>query len=350
MTSSARRKRSARFSDIADAAGVSITTVDRVLNERGSVSRKAREKVVAAARELGIPRLLPEVDTGLLHVDIVLPDNRSPFFRRLGQAFQRIVAMLDRRLVVHRVSVPDNDEAALLRILAPRRYPRRALIVAAPDSEASRQALHQAQLRGEHVVMVVTRVEALPEAAYVGIDNYAAGRTAGHLIGRYCPQGGRILILSSRRDYRGHRERSQGCRDALAGLPHLLCDAVSRETRDDPDQCYLALGDAFRRGEGIAAIYNTGAGSPGVVAALRRFVAHKVCWITHELSDDHRQYMQQGLLDVVIDQDPDTQALRAIQHMLAALGLAPPAPGSEQGGEFRLYVPENMRGERYLAE
>jgi LacI family transcriptional regulator len=349
MTATPRRKRSARFSDIADAAGVSIATVDRVLNERGSVSRTARERVVAAARALGVPRLLPVVDTGLLHVDIVLPDNRSPFFQRLGQAFQRIIAMLDHRLVVHRVSVPDNDEAALLHVLAARRYPRRALIVAAPDSDATRQALRQAQLRGEHVVMVVTRVEGLAGAAYVGIDNYAAGRTAGHLIGRYCPRGGRVLILSSRRDYRGHRERSQGCRDALAGLPHLPCDAVSRETRDDPEQCYLALCDAFRGGEGIAAIYHTGAGSPGVVAALHRLADHKLCWVAHELSDDHRQYMQEGLLDVVIDQDPDTQALRAIQHMLAALGLAPPAPGSQQGGEFRLYVPENMPGGRYLA-
>ncbi len=350
MTATPRRKRSARFSDIADVAGVSIATVDRVLNERGSVSRKAREQVLSAARMLGIPRWLPEVDTGMVHVDIVLPDNRSPFFQRLRLAFQRMVAMLDRRLVVHRIAVADNDEAALLRVLAPRRYLRRALIVAAPDSDATRQALQQAQLRGEHVVMVVTRVEGLGSAAYVGIDNYAAGRTAGHLIGRYCPQGGRVLILSSRRDYCGHRERSQGCRDALASLPHLHCDAVSRETWDDPDQCYLALCAAFRSGNSLAAIYNTGAGSPGVVAALRRFAARKVCWVTHELSDDHRQYMQQGLLDVVIDQDPDTQALRAIQHMLAALGLAPSALGSAQAGEFRLYVPENMRGERYLAE
>ncbi|WP_241025600.1 LacI family DNA-binding transcriptional regulator, partial [Burkholderia sp. Ac-20384] len=42
------RKRTARFDEIAALAGVSTTTVDRVLNERGSVSAQARERVVAA--------------------------------------------------------------------------------------------------------------------------------------------------------------------------------------------------------------------------------------------------------------------------------------------------------------
>ncbi|WP_241339021.1 LacI family DNA-binding transcriptional regulator, partial [Burkholderia cenocepacia] len=35
------RKRTARFDEIAALAGVSTTTVDRVLNERGSVSAQA---------------------------------------------------------------------------------------------------------------------------------------------------------------------------------------------------------------------------------------------------------------------------------------------------------------------
>ena len=45
-----RRKRSARFVEIAAVAGVSETTVNRVLNERGSVSPETRARVIAAAR------------------------------------------------------------------------------------------------------------------------------------------------------------------------------------------------------------------------------------------------------------------------------------------------------------
>lgn len=349
MVNPSRRKKTARFTEIAALAGVSVATVDRVLNERDTASVKTREKVVQAARQLGVPRVLPETRHGLIHIDIVLPDNPSPFFRRLNLAMQRGVAMLDKRLVVHRVTTPEEDEAALVRAIGPRRYRRQALIVSAPDTPAVRQALQAARARGEHVTMVVTRVDEVPQADYVGIDNHAAGRTAGYLLGRLCHREGRVLLLSSRRDYLGHIERSRGCREVLAGqFPHLLCDLDPTETHDDADRCYWAVSQALQGAGSVVGLYNTGAGSPGVMAALQRFAKDKVCWVTHEISDDHRQYMQQGVLDVVIDQDPDTQAIRALQHVLAALGMAPQATTPDKAGEFRLYFAENMGQQPYL--
>lgn len=350
MENPRRRKKTARFAEIAALAGVSVATVDRVLNERDTASAKTREKVVQAARQLGIPRVLPDTRHGLVHLDIVLPDNPSPFFQRLNQAMQRDVAMLDKRLVVHRVTTPEEDEAALVRAIGPRSYRRQALIVSAPDTPAVRSALLDAQQRGEHVTMVVTRVDGVPQADYVGIDNQAAGRTAGYLLGRLCRREGRILILSSRRDYLGHIERSGGCRDVLATqFPQLRCDVDVTETHDDADRCYLVLKKALQDQSDVVGLYNTGAGSPGIHAALQRFAKDKVCWVTHEISDDHRQYLREGMLDVVIDQDPDTQAICALQHTLGALGMAPSTSRSERPGEFRLYFAENMGLQPYLA-
>ncbi len=349
MVNPNRRKKTARFEEIAALAGVSISTVDRVLNERDTASVKTREKVVQAARQLGVPRLLPETRHGLLQVDIVLPDNRTPFFQRLNLALQRGIAMLDKRLVVHRLWTPEQDEAALVRAISPRRYRRQALIVAAPDTPAVRQALQQARERGEDVTMVGSRVDQVPQADYVGIDNHAAGRTAGYLLGRLCHRAGRVLILSSRRDYLGHIERSSGCRELLAQqFPHLSCDLDVTETHDDADKCYWAMQQALQENGPVVGLYNTGAGSPGIMAALQRFASEKVCWVTHEISDDHRQYLAQGMLDVVIDQDPDTQAIRALQNVVAALGLAPSTAMPERPGEFRLYFAENMGQQPYL--
>jgi len=259
------------------------------------------------------------------------------------------VAMLDKRLVVHHVRTPEQDETALVRAIGPRRYPRQALIVAAPDTPAVREALLAARARGEHVSMVVTRVSDVPQGAYEGINNHAAGRTAGYLLGRLCRRQGRVLILSSRRDYLGHIERSSGCREVLdAQFAELYCDVDVTETHDDPDKCYWAVRQALQGAGGLVGLYNTGAGSPGIQAALQRYASDKVCWVTHEISDDHRQYLQQGVLDVVIDQDPDTQAIRSLQHVLAALGMAPPIGQPEKPGEFRLYFAENMGMQSYL--
>src|ERR1700722_4768731 len=83
-----RRKRSARFVEIAVEAGVSASTVDRVLNERGSASDKARRKVIAAARRLGIPRILPSAAHELIHIDVLLAPAKCARERLLdsGQA------------------------------------------------------------------------------------------------------------------------------------------------------------------------------------------------------------------------------------------------------------------------
>ena len=54
------------------------------------------------------------------------------------------------------------------------------------------------------------------------------------------------------------------------------------------------------------------------------------------------------LLDVVIDQDPDTQAIRALQNVVAALGLSPATGMPDRPGEFRLYFAENMGQQPYL--
>ena len=352
MVAGNRRKKTPRFLEIAQAAGVSPSTVDRVLNERGSVSAAARGKVVAAAKQLGVPRLLPQTQHGLIHLDVLLPANKTPFFLRLNIALQRSIEMLDRRIVVHRSFLPEHKNDVIANAILHPPYKRQGLILAAPDTEPIREALRTITARGEPAVAVVTNIQDVPALNYAGIDNYRAGRTAGFFIGHLAKNPGRVIILSSRTDYQGHTDRTMGCREVLKSFaPKLVCDLLNIETYDDPDRCYLAVASALRSGESIAGIYNSGAGSPGVEAALRKCSsAGKVCWVTHEMSDDHRQYMQQGTLDLVIDQDPDNQIITALQHLLFACGVVEKDPLANSACEFKLYFAENLRETPYLPE
>jgi LacI family transcriptional regulator len=345
-----RRKRTARFIEIAELAGVSASTVDRVLNERGSVSAAARERVVAAARELALPRLLPETRHGLIHVDVFLPESDAPFFRRLNQALQRATQMLDRRVVVHRTSLPAADDDMIHAAIAQPRYRRAALIVTTHDTEQVRDALRSAIGRGEAVVTMVTDVANIGRLQYAGIDNLCAGRTAGYYIGRLSTRPGRVLLLGGRMDYRAHVDRIGGCRAQLAeAFADLTCENEPIETQDEDDRCYRAVVAALRRG-GLSAIYNSGYGSAGVEAALSKFgAAHEVVWVGHEMLDLHRDYIEAGIMDIVIDQDPDGQVIAAFQHVLHACGVVDTAPRAEPV-EFRVYCSANVRHSPYLGE
>ena len=64
-------KNRTRFIDIAKKADVGIATVDRVLNERGSVSERTTKIILEAARELQINRLLPQTNRRRLYVEAI---------------------------------------------------------------------------------------------------------------------------------------------------------------------------------------------------------------------------------------------------------------------------------------
>jgi LacI family transcriptional regulator len=344
------RKRTARFVEIAELAGVSATTVDRVLNERGSVSAQARERVIAAAKLLAVPRVLPDAQHGLVHIDVMVPGSDSPFFGRLREALQRATQMLDRRVIVHRTMLSAADEARLPASIAHTgrsRHRRAALIVTAQDTPEVRAALAAAIARGEAVVTMVTDIGGIDRLHYAGIDNLRAGHTAGFFLGRFA-RPGRVLLLPARLDYRAHADRIAGCRAEIARhFDHLVCDLSPIESLDQDAHGYRAVNEAIRRGD-LAGIYNTGYGSAGVEAALRKAgLAGKVVWIGHEMFDAHRQYIDAGIMDIVIDQDPDGQVISALQHALHACGIVEHA-SADEAVEFRVFCSANVRQSAYL--
>ncbi|MBP0596126.1 LacI family DNA-binding transcriptional regulator [Paraburkholderia sp. LEh10] len=347
---SPRRKRAPRFLEIAEAAGVSPATVDRVLNERGSVSAAMQARVVAAARELGVPRVLPNPRHGLLHIDVLIPRNDTPLFQRINLALQRSMQMLDRRIVLHRQIVPEADDEVITHAILRPGHKRAGLIVTTHDTPAVRDALRAVIAQGVPAVTMVTDIADIGRLHYAGIDNASAGRTAGYFVGRLATQPGRVLLLCSRKDYRAHVDRISGCRATLVeSFPHLVCEHEEMETLDDPDRCHRAVLNALKRSN-VVGIYNSGYGSEGIEAALRRVgAAGKMVWVGHEMLDRHRQYIEQGTMDIAIDQDPDGQVISALQHALNACGVvdgpAPPGPV-----EFRIFCSANLRRSPYLVD
>lgn len=82
----------ATLKDVAAKVGVSITTVSRVLNDRGSISEKTREKVFQAMKELDyfpneMARSLSNRNSHLL--GLIVPYINHPFFGMLTDAVEK---------------------------------------------------------------------------------------------------------------------------------------------------------------------------------------------------------------------------------------------------------------------
>lgn len=82
----------AKLKDVAELAGVSVTTVSRVINNYGSLSKKTINKVHAAMRELNYqPNALARAMQGKpsKFIGLIFPNLINPFFAELANELER---------------------------------------------------------------------------------------------------------------------------------------------------------------------------------------------------------------------------------------------------------------------
>ena len=107
--------------DIAKEAGVSLATVDRVLNARPGVREKTIAKVQGAVERLGYVRDTYAANLArqrLYHFTFVLPEGPSQFTDTLKAALKEATSsQIADRIVLKVVTVPLHDPHAIVRTL-----------------------------------------------------------------------------------------------------------------------------------------------------------------------------------------------------------------------------------------
>lgn len=326
------------FRDVAEFAKVSITTVERVLNERGSVSPKTREKVLHAASQLGLRRVLPLPDYGNLRIEAILPTNPTPYWARLSNGFKNAAKLLPRGIMLHRTFVPENDPQAMIRAINASQLKRSALIVAAElDSEVA-QSLAGVMEKGEILIFVSTRIPGLPAHAFSGVNNMAAGRLAASLINfALREKPAKVLILQANTTLQSHRDRVEGFRAEL----HTNHKSDVFVTHEAPNASWGHLAELAKYGRLPDAIYET-ADSGGEIAAILRKLDRKPIWIGHERNDAHEALIRERILDFVLDQDPEKQARWALKAALTELGVENSDFSYVEKPELRVFANANL--------
>lgn len=335
-----------RLADVAKQAGTGIATVDRVLNQRGGVSPKTEQRVLQAAKTLGLRRILPPPYMRTLRIEVLLGPGFTFFMQRLNHEIAQISASLDRSITVLRSTMDQDDPDYIAARIARSRAD--GIILYCSESQQNIASITKSEATGRPVICIVTDVPTASRSAYVGINHNQAGRTAGLFIGRMsCQRPGKVLLLATSTSFRAHMQRIDGFKTALATYaPNLLVMPVLT-TQDKDDACYHHVVRSLRRNaEDISAIYNTGGGNFGIGQALKDFSAEsfsadsRIIFIGHELTPESRILLQDKVMSLVIDQAPELQARQAIKLMLKKLTGQTLAP-IEGEIAFTLHTSEN---------
>ena len=139
------------------------------------------------------------------------------------------------------------------------------VILKAPDHPLVAAAV--ARL-AEHDIPVVTFVTDLPgsrRAAYVGVDNRAAGATAAYLVTSWARHARQVLVTLSSSSFHGEEEREVGFRAAMVDLaPRWTVHEVT-DTDGLDATMRAAVRGTLEAEPGIAACYSIGGGNRAIL-------------------------------------------------------------------------------------
>lgn len=335
--------------DIARLAGVSAATVDRALNGRAGVHARTRRRVLTAARSIGYIDAAPDAPQHLpgavLDLAFIIPGGTNTFLDALTGHLQDAAAQraAEARIHIHRpAAFQAANLAANLRELA---AVADGIGLVAIDHPAVRTAIRDAAAAGARVATLVSDISDVPRDFYVGIDNQAAGRLAGHLLGRFLrDRSAKVAMFAGSLSYRGHEARAVGFRRILAEeFPDIVL-VETAEMHDDLEQCYRAARHLLQAHPDLAGIYNIGAGNRGIVRALDEAGrSAELVFIGHELTEHTRRFLLAGSMSAVIDQDPRAEADLAVDNLIQAVRTGDPArrvPPVRAQAIFRENLPE----------
>lgn len=307
------------LANLAERAGLSLATVDRVINRRRGVKERTRLRVLELAREMG---LLSSADVAgyatrpPANIVFLLPSGGNPYLRLLGEKLRARMHGGGPGAPNLRCFFIDGFNArALAEALHRNAGWADGIAFFAIEHPAVRQAATEVAAGGTRLVTIVSDLGLSSRIEHVGLDNHAVGRTAGLLIGRFSGGAGSVALVAGSRHYRAHSEREAGVLSIVEEMFPGLAVMPMREGHDDPGENYRLTLDLLDQHRDLIGIYNVGGASGGICRALRERGRRDVVMIGHGLTTDTRKALIDGSMDAVFELAPDALIEGAIARL-----------------------------------
>ncbi|MDE7058862.1 MAG: LacI family transcriptional regulator [Lachnospiraceae bacterium] len=198
----------ASIRDVARIAGVSPSTVSRVMNGTANVEEDKRRKVLAAIQETGfkpneLARALFKQSSKI--IGVIVPNIENPFFNELAKAVEEEAYINGYKILL--CNSNNNTEKELMNIQMLNQMKADGIIILT-YSDKTGQAIASCQLP---VVVVDRQLTGSGQSAYVESDHYKGGKLAIlHLLDCGCKNivflRGPLEVSSGQQRYQGYHE------------------------------------------------------------------------------------------------------------------------------------------------
>lgn len=336
----------ATIQDLAEKAGVSVSTIDRILNGRDRVRAGTAERVLAAAEELefyALPALRKRlrVDQPKVRLGFLLQQSHRTFYRLISEALSEAAAMSPEPVDIVVEHLDDlTPESVGDRMLKLGEDVQAMAVITAEHARVS-SAIESLSARGVPTYGLISELTARCGTGYIGLDNWRVGRTAGWAITGLSKREGKVGILVGNHRYRCQELNETGfrsyCREHAPGFSLL----EPLQTFEDNTVAREVTEQLLRREPDLVGLYVSGGGMKGVLQALKGSEkAPAIIVVGHEITDHTRLGLIENKLSMVFAHPIGRLAADAIAQMHR--DVAAGSPPSKRMLNFDIFGPENI--------
>lgn len=312
---------------IAEQAGVSIGTVDRVIHNRPYVKAEVRGRVLRVMEELDYrPNQVASAlaTSGTVRRMVLIQPSWSSAHVRSSIAEGVAQFREERRdynVQVEEWEYTQDDNAQCLRLLCrAEEIGAQAIALCATDCEEIRVKIGELAEKRIPVVTFNSDISGAARLCYVGEDGYHAGRIAGEIASKFLCPGETFLLAYAGPAYAAHKARADGFLDCLEARGFRREDCRIAETHNDYEQTLSAVTEALKADPNLRYIYMANLSVPACVEAIRRCGKEGcVRILSHDSGPKIRELLKAGVVDFTIDQDLVYQSYQALTVLFRAI-------------------------------
>lgn len=297
---------------IAELAGVSRGTVDRVLNRRGEVSEATRRKILSIVEALDYKPNRAGKSLAISHKNItigcIMIQADNPFYAELNQGIKKKAAEYAEygfkillRLSVFEVSAQIKlideliDEGINALVIQPANHPSLC------------NKLKEVSSLGIPVVTTNTDLPGSDTFCYIGNDFYLCGKTAANLMALLMHNNSKIGIVTGFFNAKSHSDRIDGFRDFLAPYPDMNIIEVI-ENHDDEVESYCRVKNMLSDHPEIDSIFIVAGGVYGACRAIQEFrTTRLLCTISFDDVPTTKELIKSDVIQATICQQAARQ-------------------------------------------
>ncbi len=320
------------ITDIAERAGVSAGTVDRVIHKRGEVAAKTREKVLQIIREMNYePDILASIlaSKKTIRFAALLPKETNPFWQKPAEGlFSAWNEIKPFGVAVEKFHFPYNDKAVFFEKLEEIIESKPDGLVMAPiftDGLSDYlQTLNQQKIP---YVFLNTQMENQENIAFVGQDSRQSGRVAARLLDYSVEDDAEVIIINfiSQKGGNSHIfSREQGFHDYFnsnpkAGRKNMITLNANAQNTDNLENqlfCHLKMNEKEQKTRGI---FVTNSRVFLVADFLVQEKIENVRVIGYDLLEENIRHLKNDTIDFLIGQKPHEQGYQSIMALFNVL-------------------------------